>query len=126
MSPNATVRQGFDRVVGEGRAEEVATDPLKSSAVAAVDGRGRVQVQAIGGDRVGRLGVGRDGCEVRASQRVLDASGEREVEVEVVGVVTLRSMPPRASEYPAPRRNSQLETLNRDVALVYERIERAC
>jgi len=91
VDPNAVVRQGLDRVVGEGRAEQVATDPLESSAVAAVDGRGRVQVQLVGGDRVRwRLGVGHDGGEMRASQRVLDASRERgvEVEVEVVGVMT--------------------------------------
>ena len=34
-----------------------------------------------------RLGVGRDGGSVRASQRVLDASRERRVKVKVVGVV---------------------------------------
>jgi len=52
VNPNATVPQGLDRVVGEGWAEQVPTDPPRSSAVAAVDGRGRVQVQAVGGDRV--------------------------------------------------------------------------
>ncbi len=35
-----------------------------------------------------RLGVGRDRGEVRASQRVLDGSRERGVELEVVRVVT--------------------------------------
>ena len=44
VNPNATVRQGLHGVVGEGRAEQVATDPLEPSAIAAVDGRGRMQV----------------------------------------------------------------------------------
>ena len=53
-------------------------------------GRGErmlVQVHVVGGDDVRRrLGVGRDGDDVRTSQQVLDASSERRV--EVVRVVT--------------------------------------
>jgi hypothetical protein len=84
VDANATVLESLNRVVGEGRAEQVATDPLESPAVAAVDRRGGVEVHAVGTDRVRRrLGVGCDGGEVRASQRVQDTGRERGVEVEV-------------------------------------------
>jgi len=73
--------------VGEGRAEQVAADTLEALAVAAVDSGRGVQLHAVGGDRVRRrLGVRGDGGEMRASERVLDASPERRVEVEVVVV----------------------------------------
>ena len=85
--PSGTLctRGRLDGVVGVGRAEQVATDTLESPTVAAVDGRRRVEVQAVGGDGVRRrLGIGRARGEVRASQRVLNAGRERGVEVEVV------------------------------------------
>ena len=54
MHADAAVREGLDRVVGEGRAEQVAADTLESPAVAAVDGRRRVELEAVGGDRMRR------------------------------------------------------------------------
>ena len=72
-------------VVREGRAQEIATEPLELLAVAAIDGRRGVEVHAEGrhGQRRRGDGLGR-GREVRAGERALHAGAERRVHVEVV------------------------------------------
>ena len=74
----------LDGVVGERRAEHGPADTLQRLAVAAVDGRRRVQLHAEGGHRPRRPGrrLGRR-RQVRAGERELHARRQRGVEVDV-------------------------------------------
>jgi len=85
VDADATVGEGPDGVVSEGRAQEISAQSFELLAVAAVDGGRGVEVHAEGGlgQRRPRRRLGRR-CEVRTGEPELHAGSQRGVKVEVV------------------------------------------